>query len=262
MANKRTSPLRFLFVLLLMLVVVIGAYGFMLYTSLSKVRSTAASADTAYHECLTQIENNQYEDALVSIRTVATDVESIDTELQNWQWNIAAQLPVINEDVNCARQSADIANKLANEALMPMIEDAGALFDGISTGNALETIPDALAKVPDLYATVTDARKVVATCKTNADALPTSHFDELNSMAETVKTATYEAEETFASFDVIFDTIDGLSGLVSGTTDGQSTTTDDQQTDTTTNEGLPTNGNQTTSSTTTNEGLPTTSETV
>ena len=212
MATNRTSPFRIILRLLLILLVVAGIYGFMLYQSISKLRDTVASADAAYQECVTQVENGQYQDALVSIRTVANDVGNINDELQGWQWNVASVLPVINQDVDCARKSANVANTLTNNAVMPVIEEAGELLgDGSST--SLETIPDTLAKLPKLYETVKSARTVVASCKTEADALPTSHFDELNQMTDKVKQAATSTEEAFASFDPVFEAIDGLNAL-------------------------------------------------
>ena len=211
--QTRRSPLRFVFALLLVIIVATGAFGGYLYMSARSTQEHITAASAAYDQCLAQLEQEQYGEALSSIRATVDEVDQIRQSLDGWQWDLAERLPYLNQDVNCARQTAPIADDLAGDALLPVVEQAEGILGDMSSEVILTGLPNAFSKLPALYTAITDARKVVATCKTEAEALPESHFDAVNEWANNVKTATTEAEDAFAQFDVIFDAVDTLSGI-------------------------------------------------
>lgn len=216
--QTRFSPFRFLFALLFMLVIAAGAYAGYLFMSYRTIQEHIGVATTSYDQCLEQLEGQQYGDALTSIHTTVDEVSQIRTSLDEWQWNIAARLPYLGEDVNCARQTARIADKLAGNAVLPVLEQAESILGDVGSDDPLTGIGNAFTKLPAFYTAITDARKVVGTCKSEADALGDAHFDELNKWVGNVKTATTEADTAFAQFDVIFGAVDTLGELANSLT--------------------------------------------
>ena len=216
--QTRRSPLRFLFALLFVLVIAAGAFTGYLYMNYRTIQEHIGAATTSYDQCLEQLEGQQYGDALTSIHTTVDEVSQIRTNLDGWQWNIAARLPYIGQDVNCARQTAQIADELAGNAVLPVLEQAEDILGDVGSDDPLTGIGNAFTKLPAFYTAVTDARKVVGTCKSEADALGDAHFDELNEWVGNVKTATTEADAAFAQFDVIFSAVDTLGELANSFT--------------------------------------------
>ena len=216
--DSRRSPFRFLFTLLLVLVVAAGVYGGFLYMSYRSIQDHITAATTSYDQCLAQLENEHYGDALTSIHTTVDEVDQIRTDLDGWQWEVAEHLPYLSQDVTCARQTARIADELAGNAVLPVVEQAESILGDVGSDDPLTGMGNALTKLPALYTAITDARKVVGTCKTEADQLGTSHLDALNEWVGSVKTATTEADAAFAQFDLIFGAIDSLGEIANSLT--------------------------------------------
>ena len=217
-SQKRPSPLRILFTLLFLVLVAAGVFAGSLYLSAKKIETHIAGATESYEQCLSQLEQQQFDDALVSIRTTSEEIAIINQGLGGVQWDLAEKLPYLSDDVTCARQSAGIADDLSNGALIPVIEQATQLMGDIDSSDPLTGFGNALSKLPDFYNTLASARKIVGSCKTQADTLPESHFESINEWADTVQTAATSAEEAFAQLDVIFGAVDTLTGLADSLT--------------------------------------------
>lgn len=211
--KTRRPLLRIIVSLLLVLVVAAGAYGGFLYMSLKGINEHIDLANQSYEQCLAQLDQEQYDDALVSIRTTISETSQIRQGLDEWQWTVAEKLPYLSQDVTCGRQTAQIADDLASKALLPVIEKSEEIMSDVNSADPLTGLGNAISKLPALYTTLTDARKVVADCKTRSDALPTSHFDDVNAWAESIRTAATDADSSFAQLDGVFGAIDTLGEL-------------------------------------------------
>ena len=209
--DTRRSPLRIVLTVLLVLVLAAGAFGGYLYVGAKQVQTHIAAANASYEQCIGQLDQQQFGEALTSVKTTIDEIAQIRQGLDGWQWDVAEKLPYLSQDVTCARQTSQIADQLASDALLPVIEQTEDIMSDASSADPLTGITDVFGKLPALYTTLNDARKVVSDCKAQADALPTSHFDQLNEWVSGVQEATTSAEETFSQLDVVFDAINTIS---------------------------------------------------
>ena len=212
-SNTHSSPLRFLLVPLVALVIVCGVYALLLHQAIANVRTHADAATSSYNTCMQELDEQQFEAALTSLHTSANEVAETRKALDSWQFIVADKLPVIGDDVRCARQTVDIADRLSNKALIPIVSSAEEIWGNVTTGNPLETIPNAVGKIPALYTTIADARVVVSACKADAQNLPNAHLDDLNVMVENVRRATKQADDAFATFDMLLEAADTLGTI-------------------------------------------------
>ena len=210
--TSRFSPLRFILALLLVVVLAAGAFGGYLYYCAGQVGEHFRQAQNSYDQCLTLFDTQDFDGALSSMRSASEEVALAKHGLEGWQWDIAAQLPVISQDVTCAREAADISDSLTNQAMMPMLSRVEEMVALANSDDPLSV----LGKIGDLYGDITTARGIVSDCKTRAYSMGTSHFDGVNELVSTVRQATTDADDAFASIDPLLDAINGLGALAEG----------------------------------------------
>ena len=220
---KRRSPIRLVLALLVVLIVCVGAYAGLLYADVRASRPHIDAATASYRDCLAQIEGQHFQEALASAHATADEVAQIRAAYEGWEWDLAERLPYVGQDALCMRQSTKVADELATNAMLPVIEQAEDILGDYDENATLSTIGDTLSKLPGLYTSLADARKVVAACRTEAQTLPQAHLDGFNAWAGTVRTATDEIDEAFSALDVIIDTVDALSDLASSFAEPQET---------------------------------------
>lgn len=219
MAGKKSHTLLKL-VLLLLLVAVIGMGGW-LGLSFKHAESLLTEASASYDQIQLNAEKGDYAQALVDARTAATLTSRAADELDGVQWDLASKLPVLGVDVSTMRSISSIAGTLSDDAVIPVLDawdelsGSGVLVDGQLDASQVQA---KAGQVVQLAQEVSDAAAVVDTCREQADALQTSHFDEVNAWADELRSTIGSASEVVDSLASVADVVLGVSSAFSALT--------------------------------------------
>lgn len=204
--------------ILLVLVAVIG-FGAWLGVSAKRVSELLGQAQTSYAAVQTGIEREDYDAAIASARDAAATASAISAELDSPQWQIAGYLPVLGTDVAAARTVGSVSSKLANEGVVPVLDAWEALADtsGASTDEVdLSGLTQKIGQLGDLVHTLQAADTVVGECASQMQGVPTSHFEQINSYAETLNGVIAQASDSLGQLEGALSLYTGLESLVSG----------------------------------------------
>ena len=204
-------------VLVLLLLVIIG-FGGWIGLSVKRVSDLLGQASTAYDKIQTCVEAEDYDNALVYARTAASLTSQVSDELDGTQWDIASHIPVLGEDVSTVRSVGRISGMLADDAVLPTLDSWDALVgDDVLTDGQLDVnkLAGKVEQVGSLALTLQDAGKVVDACSVEADALPVSHFDQVNGWVERLRSTISSVDGIFDDFGVIIDLVANLTTALS-----------------------------------------------
>lgn len=202
------SLFRIVLVLLLVLLVFLGWSAYRMYGAYK-------DANAAYQTCEKCMENYDYTGALSAVQTIGNDIATIEAEIHGWQWELMRNVPVIGEDVSCVQQMSDIADALANDALLPVLAQAQVLFGDTSQSEFSAIVSERAGQIEELTNRITVSRGVVANCKAKADALPQAHIVQINELANNLRQAVAEVNQTLEDFAPALDVLD-VVGDVAG----------------------------------------------
>ncbi|MDO4797941.1 MAG: hypothetical protein Q4A01_07975 [Coriobacteriales bacterium] len=197
MAGRRRSVLG---ILVRMLLVVLVAYGVLLFVSGMHVRGEADKATAAYNKYEQCIGEGDFAGAIAAVKQIASSLDEINRESDQWWWEYAEHLPVLGQDVDCMRGLVDVSNALANDALMPVLTQAEFLTTE-GDGGFFSELANKAGGVMEMGVIIGDARAVVAQCRTQVDELPVSHFKEVNDMVAQVREAVVSVDDTFDALE-------------------------------------------------------------
>ncbi len=216
MSGKRNHTLLKL-VILLLLVAVLGMSGW-LGLSFKRAEGLLVEASASYDQMQLNVEKNDYAQALVDARTAATLTSQAADELDGMQWDIAARLPVLGTDVSAMRSISAIAGTLSDDAVIPVLDawdelsGSGVVVDGQLDATQVQA---KAGQVVQLAQEISDAEAVVQTCKEQADALPVSHFGEINSWADGLRSTIDSADEFVGTLASIANVVLGINSAFS-----------------------------------------------
>lgn len=218
MAKGKRSPVK---VVLLALLLVVAVYGVFVGVSVMRVKGQIDEAVQAYDDYEHYLDKKEIGNAVQSLESLAHNVGEIEREADSFTWRIARNIPYLGEDVSCVQQVAVISDRLANDALLPIlkeVEDIAGVLD--EEGLDLNSITNLLLSAPDQVMDIVDAlakaRTVVSECDEAADALPESHFEQVNELVEKMRTALDEGNATLDALEPVFSGANFLSTLLSG----------------------------------------------
>lgn len=201
----RRSIVRRLFGLVF---VVVLAYAAILAVSMADLKNDTDAMTKTYEQLEASLQAGEFEDSIAQIRNLGDSIDAVEKKLNGWQWQVASNLPVISDDVRCLRQIAGICDSLANDALLPVISRAELILGDVSSlgsGGAQNTAD--LAAIGNEFSLlskeIAQAREIVDVCQRDAEALPTSHFNELNNLAAKIREVTTQADEAFDALESI-----------------------------------------------------------
>lgn len=198
--------------LLAIVVVVVIAFGAWIGLSARRVGELFGQTSSALEATQERIDAQDYRAAMVSARDAAAYTNEASKELSGVQWEIASKLPIIGVDAGIMRSIGSISGTLSNEAIIPVLDGWDKLVaDGIIVDDQvdLSKIGDKVDQFVELAQTLQEADEAVNVCSTDANALPASHFEQLNEWVGQLKT-------TVASVDEVLDQLVGLANLVTG----------------------------------------------
>lgn len=219
MAGKKNHTLLRLIVLLLLLAV-IGMGGW-LGLSFKRAEGLLAEASASYDQVQQSVEKNDYAQALVDARTAATLTSQAAEELDGVQWDMASRLPVLGTDVTAMRSISTIAGTLSDDAVIPVLDawdelsGSGVVVDGQLDATQVQA---KATQFVQLAQKISDAEAVVSACKERADALPTSHFDEINAWANELRGSIDSADEVVGTLAGVANVVLGINSAFSSLT--------------------------------------------
>lgn len=193
--RKMFSVKQTLLIMLVLLLAVIAWSSFRVYTE-------GTAAMSAFETLDSQINNGEYESAMSTERDLANHLEQLNKELKGFHWDMLGALPVIGDDVRCARGLADIGDKLVNKGVDPVVVAAKDALpkDSSDVLGAITRAPD---KISTLVQKLGEARKVVKECSDQAKALPEAHIAQLKDASTQVKENITEVEDTISSIESV-----------------------------------------------------------
>ena len=187
--RDRPSLLGRLFRLILALAV---AYAAVLGMSAYRIHGWVSQATTSYEAFEQSFDAGNYESARNAIDKVAQNVANISKEAHSWYWDLVNKVPYLGEDVTCAQQLSNIADNLANNALLPVLNNAESALNDLS-------------QVSGVIQALTNARNVVSMCRSDFEQLPASHFARLNDLATQLQNAVVNTDDVFNKLSVVLD---------------------------------------------------------
>jgi hypothetical protein len=207
--------------LVALLFAAVVAYGGLMAYSVHRVNVLFTDAKSSYAKMKADLEAQEYSDELESARLAATFTSEANAQMEGWQWDVAAVLPVIGTDVQAARSLGSISDDLSQGAVIPVLDSWDKLASsGIITNGQVNLlkVPTAIAQVKDLVLALSDASEMVDDCKERVAEVPESHFDTLNESTATLTEAIESADEALVKFDEISQAFEDLSSVLSGNT--------------------------------------------
>lgn len=189
-----------------LLLVVILAYAAVLAVSMADLKNDTDAATDTYMQLETSLKTLDIEQSIACVHDLADRIDTIENKMNGWQWQVASHIPVLSDDVRCLRGIAHICDALANDALMPVLTEGETIVDNISSIGDNDKLDIIKAKaIFDEFVHLSDdiavARDVVSNCQQEAEALPTSHFAELNDLADQIRLITTQIDETFDTLE-------------------------------------------------------------
>lgn len=219
MVQNQWSPLR---VVLVIVLTAILAVGFFVGRSVFRVHNCIGQSLEAYVEYENCLDKSDIVGAITALEKLSLNVGKIEDEANSWPWQLLSSVPVMGEDIACVRSTATIADTLANDALLPVLRNAQDImadvqaFDTSSVDwSDLDAIGELFSEkgeqIMALAAALSDARPYVRECSDAAKEIPTSHFKELNELADNVRGICDQTEEVYEQFDSLFSLVDILT---------------------------------------------------
>lgn len=151
-----------------------------------------------------------------TIEEISSLWSDVADEASGWQWQVARCVPVFGEDVASLQKATQIADRLSNEAVQPVVSQLQEMGEGFDT-DIFSIISNKITQFGNMVTVLSQARGVVSECRDEADALPTAHLTQVNEVIETLK-------EEVGSIDDILSIFDTLNGSESNAQTGNTTT--------------------------------------
>lgn len=200
---------------LLVAILAAGAvYGVALVSSADRAKGLATDARSSYESARSSAQRGDLPAALASARQALGYINELDAELSGPLWDVAQGVPVIGEDVAMTREMVSIVSDLSDEAVLPILDELDVIVDGSALGEGPAEFSGHLTALASAFDRSAD---VVYACEKRADALPQSHFEQLNEAADELKHAMSAAAGTVRAFEEAVDALGyGVSSLVDG----------------------------------------------
>ena len=198
-----------------LLLVAIVAYGAVLVVSVVRMKGEVDKATAAYQTCQDCIQRQDYLAAIDAVEDVADSIDVLEREASMWYWEFAERIPVLGQDVDLARDLVVVMDKLANDALMPVLDKVKSVGIG-KDENVLSMILGNADAIVAIGPAISRADQTLDECRVITDSMGTSHFEDLNNIATEVRDAVTQADDTFDNIQKFFENPQSLGELLGG----------------------------------------------
>ncbi|KUH59421.1 hypothetical protein AUL39_03660 [Tractidigestivibacter scatoligenes] len=211
--KKSHHPGRVVLVIVLALVAVVGACGFLLYRSAQAVEADAKQITSAASSMKENLTSGDGDMLLANANSFASAAADMHQETSGALWGVASTLPVVGQDVKNAQQLASIADDMGSKVLVPMSQSlsgvsmSSLLSDGKVDVDAIQSLVDALSNVSP---TISD-------CLQRANDIQSGSIAQVNNYVEKAQDLLSTADEAAQTANKIAPSLPGLLGA-NGTT--------------------------------------------
>ena len=200
----------------LALVVAGGVVGVSIALSASNIMGKVDQIRAATSRMSDEVSSFDLQATADSIEEISSLWSDVADEASGWQWQVARCVPIFGEDVGSLQKATQIADRLSNEAVQPVVSHLQEMGEGFDA-DIFSIISNKITQFGNLVTVLSDARGVVSEWREEADALPTAHLTQVNEVIETLK-------EEVGSIDDILSIFDTLNGSESNAQTGNTTT--------------------------------------
>lgn len=190
------------------IVAVCGACAFQLYRSAMTAKGHAEDLVTELSTLKEAVKSGDTEALNNSVNTIVEDSDALNVEVTSPLWKLAANLPVVGEDVRSVQTLGAASSALVNDALVPIAQSVSGkkLSDIMHDGSFdVETISSVVAAVDQATPTIEGTLDTI-------DSLPEAHIPQLASAIEKVKTQTTQVRDALAKAKPILDVLPQMLG--------------------------------------------------
>ncbi|MGN0287279.1 MAG: hypothetical protein ACI4B6_06380 [Atopobiaceae bacterium] len=212
--RREHHVVRWIFLTLLALVV---AYGVCLGVSAYGMYSTANDAKNQYSELSSQMSTHDFDAAAKTALKLNDTVSKLKQESNGWQWDLALQIPYVQDDVQVMQGLVDGLQQASKGALVPVAQayqklssDGVVVSGSVSLQTALQNPNDVTAFVQSL----SDAQQALQTSKASVDALGSAHLDVLNQLKDSMSSSLDSAASGLSGAGRLLEGLDKLKALV------------------------------------------------
>ena len=155
--------------LLIGVLVGLGVYGGMLFSSLQRVKAQATELVPAAQHVVNAVKTGDDSGLASNVQTLQSGLQSIDSELNGSLWTIAAHVPVYGQDVTNARKLLSVCSDAVDGILVPLASTLAAnpidsiVQDGNINGPSVQALCDALSGVTPAITSAIDGFNSVGT---------------------------------------------------------------------------------------------------
>ena len=205
---KEHPTLRVLGIILGVLVLCIGIYAIVLFSSVSQVRSQATTVQQEVQTLRTAIDDVDIPTVATTSNSLANHLAELKEELSGWQWSIAAMLPQYGSDVTSGRQLVDVADSLAQNVLLPAATIANDYAQNISSKGILGVLDTQLAS--NVAETLTKAAPAITEASTALNAIKPAHSAEINQAVGELRTPINKMAQLLDEYGTLVGHLEGL----------------------------------------------------
>lgn len=217
-SNRGSAITTVLGVLLGLALAAMMGFGVYLHQSMQNVSELFGKASVALSSVQTSVEGQDYAAAMAAAREAANYAHEASAKLNGVEWTIASKIPVFGADADIVRSAGSITGRLADEAILPVLDSWDALVaNGVIVNGQVDMsqVGTKLDQVVSLAETVKSASAVVESCKAQADTLPTSHFETLNTWVAQLKSTVASVDKTLDELEAIANIVTSASNMLS-----------------------------------------------
>ena len=165
------------------LLVVLGASGFMLLNSAKTVKSEAKEAVEIVGGLKDKVTSGDFSTLPDDAKKIDELCDSMKAETSSPLWTAASFIPVYGSDINAARTMIDALSDVSSNALVPMADNLsqatpGKLFqDGMINVSALQAVADSLS----------DSSKVFKSANEKIQGIGDTHISQVTELVDKAK---------------------------------------------------------------------------
>lgn len=217
-SNRGSAITTVLGVLLGLALAALLGFGVYLHQSMQNVSELFGKASVALSSVQSSVEAQDYSAAMAAAREAANYAHEASVKLNGVEWTIASKIPVFGADADIVRSAGSITGRLADEAILPVLDSWDVLVaNGVIVNGQVDMsqVSTKLDQVVSLAETVKSASAVVESCKVQADTLPTSHFETLNTWVAQLKSTVASVDKTLDELEAIANIVTSASNMLS-----------------------------------------------
>ncbi len=211
--SHRHHPARVVLVVGLVLVAAIGICGFFLYRSARTVQADAKVLTSTASSMKQDLASGDGNTLLTSANSFASAASDMHKETSGALWGLAANLPVVGQDVKNAQQLASIADDMGSKVLVPMAQG----LSGVSLSSLLSDGKVDVDAIQSLANALSDVSPTISDCSQRANAIQPGSSSRVNNYVEKAQDLLSAADEAAQTADKIAPSLPGLLGA-NGTT--------------------------------------------